>query len=150
VDIRQRIEALRKLQFLLDSAFRLPGTNVRFGWDPIVGLVPWAGDLLTGVYSCMILFHANRMRVPRVIQLRMLLNTAVDILLGFIPIAGDVTDVFWKSNARNFALLERHAGGLVRPTLADWLFVAGIMATIAVIALLPLVVVAWLIAAITT
>src|SRR5687767_4095150 len=97
---------------MLDNAFRVPGTSVRFGWDPIVGLVPWAGDLLTAVMAGAIVIQAHRFGVPRVVQLRMLINVGIDLLLGVVPFVGDAADVFWKANAKNMALLERHAAAL--------------------------------------
>ena len=109
MDTRQRLESLRKLQHLLDNAFRVPGTSLRFGWDPIIGAVPWVGDVLAALLSCAIVVQAHHMRVPRVVQARMLLNTAIDVLDRVVPVVGDVADVFWKSNAKNFLLLERHA-----------------------------------------
>ena len=144
MDHRQHLDALRKLQHLLDNAFRVPGTNVRFGWDPIVGLVPWLGDVVTAVFAGAILIHAHRMRVPRVIQTRMFFNTLIDIVVGLIPFVGDVSDVFWKSNAKNFALLERHAGGVTRPSKGDWLFVTMIVAALVAVALVPLLLTFWL------
>ena len=108
------IESLRKLRWFLDEAFRVPGTSIRVGWDPIIGLVPWAGDLLTAILSCAILVHAYRLRLPRVVQLRMLINVAVDLLVGAVPVVGDAADFFWKSNTMNMALLEHHADE-VRP-----------------------------------
>jgi len=80
-----RIDSLRRLQYLLDSAFRVPGTNFRFGWDPIIGLVPWVGDLLTAMMSCVIVFQAHQMRIPRVVQLRMVLNIVIDVVVGIVP-----------------------------------------------------------------
>lgn len=139
------MHALRSLQRLLDDAFRVPGTSLRFGWDPLIGLIPWAGDVLTAVLSCAIILQAHHLGVPRVVQLRMVMNVAIDVLVGVIPVFGDVADVFWKSNAKNFALLERHA---VRPqpaTSGDWLFVAGLIAAVAVIAAVPLIVMYWLV-----
>ena len=150
MDIQERLESLRRFQYLLDSAFRVPGTRLRFGWDPIVGLVPWLGDLLTALFSAVLLVQANRMRVPRVIQAKMLLNTAIDILAGMIPFAGDLSDMVWKSNARNFALLERHAGGLSRPTPGDWLFVAGLLGAIVATALIPVFFLLWVVARLTS
>jgi hypothetical protein len=144
VDHRQRLEALRKLQHFLDSAFRVPGTNVRFGWDPVVGLVPWLGDVVTALFAGAILIHAHRMRVPRVIQMRMFFNTLLDVVVGLVPFVGDVSDVFWKSNAMNFALLERHAGGVTRPSKGDWWFVTMIVAALIAIALVPLLLTFWL------
>ena len=96
--MKTRIEALRRLQWWLDEAFRVPGTSIRVGWDPIIGLVPWAGDLLTALLSCAIVFQAHQMRLPRIVQLRMLMrfgsrkcneryNTPVRLgmFCGFIP-----------------------------------------------------------------
>jgi hypothetical protein len=140
----RRMQSLRSLQQLLDSAFRVPGTNIRFGWDPIVGMVPWIGDVLTAIFSCAIILQAHRMRVPRVVQLRMVMNVAIDVVIGVIPVLGDVADVFWKSNAKNFALLERHAAGFATATAGDWLFVTGIMAVVVLIAVVPLAVMYWL------
>ena len=139
------MSALRSLQHRLDSAFRVPGTNIQFGWDPIIGLVPWLGDLLTAIFSCAIILQAHHMQVPRVVQLRMVMNVGIDVVLGVIPVFGDVADVFWKSNARNFALLERHAAQVATATAGDWLFVTGIMAAVVVIAAVPLAVMYWLV-----
>ena len=138
------IESLRKIRWFLDEAFRVPGTAIRVGWDPIIGLVPWAGDLLTALLSCAIVLHAHTMRVPRIVQLRMLLNVVIDLLIGVIPFVGDAADVFWKSNSMNMALLERHASQARPAAAGDWLFVAGILAAIAAVALVPLIVVYWL------
>jgi hypothetical protein len=138
------IERLRKLQRLLDTAFRVPGTDIRFGWDPIAGLLPWAGDTITALFSCAFLIQAFRMRLPRVVQMRMLLNVVIDLVVGAIPVLGDVADVFWKSNTRNLALLELHAGEPQPARLSDWLFVLGVAGVTAVAALLPFVVLYWL------
>ena len=138
------MNALRALKRLLDETFRVPGTNVRFGWDPIVGLVPWAGDLVTALVSCAILVQAHQMRIPRVVQLRMLLNIMVDVLVGVVPFVGDVADVFWKSNTKNFDILERHAAEVRPATAGDWLFVVGIVAAVLTMALVPLVVLYWM------
>ena len=145
VQTQQRLEALRKLKFLLDSAFRVPGTNLRFGWDPIIGLIPWAGDVLTALMSCAVIVQAHHMRVPRVVQLRMLLNIAIDVIVGVVPFLGDIADFAWKSNTRNFALLERHALEVQPATTGDWLFVLGIAAAALAIALVPLFVLYWVV-----
>ena len=134
------IESLRKVRWLLDEAFRVPGTSIRVGWDPIIGLVPWAGDLLTAVLSCAIIVHAHRLRLPRVVQLRMLGNVAIDLIAGAIPVIGDAADFVWKSNTKNFALLEHHAYEVRPPSRSDWLFVAAILLAILAVALVPLAV----------
>ena len=156
---------LRSLQRLLDDAFRVPGTNIRFGWDPVIGLVPWIGDVLTAVFSFAIILQAHHLRVPRVVQLRMVINVAIDVLVGVIPFIGDVADVFWKSNRKNFALLERHArlrspgaGASVGAraaeatgaTAGDWLFVIGVFVVVVLIAAVPLVVLYWIVHVITS
>ena len=145
-DLRPRLEQLRSLQWLLDNAYRVPGTNIRFGWDSIVGLVPGAGDIVTALFAGAIIMQAYRMRVPRVIQLRMVVNVLIDVVVGIVPLFGDVADVFWKSNSRNFALLERHATSPVPPPSAgDWLFVTGVLALVAAVAIVPLAMVYWLV-----
>ena len=129
---------------LLDEVFRIPGTSIRFGWDPILGLVPWAGDLLTALISIAIVAQAHQMRVPRIVQLRMLLNIAIDLLVGIVPFLGDVADVFWKANTKNFGLLERHAGEVRPATAGDWLFVAGVVGVVLAMALALLGMVYWM------
>jgi len=129
---------------LLDEAFRVPGTSIRFGWDPIIGLVPWIGDLLTAITGCAIIVQAHQMRVPRVVQLRMLLNIGIDMLVGVVPFVGDVADVLWKSNAKNFALLQRHAPRLQPATRGDWLFVVGVVGAVIAMAIVPLLALYWL------
>jgi hypothetical protein len=119
-DRARRIELLRRWSRLLDSAYRVPGTGIRFGWDPIVGLVPGVGDVATASFAVTILYHAYRLGVPGVVLLRMMLNVLIDLAAGLVPFVGDVADVAWKSNSRNVALLERHERPGVEPTSGDW------------------------------
>jgi hypothetical protein len=121
----------------------VPGTRFRFGWDAIIGLIPGGGDLVTGLMGAAIIFHAHRLRVPKVVQLRMVANVALDMIMGLVPVAGDVADVFWKSNTRNLALIDRFAGGAVRPGAADWLFVSAVIVLLVVMALVPIVFLWW-------
>jgi hypothetical protein len=146
-DPDHRMRALRSMQWWLDEAFRVPGTSIRVGWDPIIGLVPWVGDLFTALLSCAIVFHAHQMRLPRIVQLRMLMNVAIDLLLGAIPVVGDAADAFWKSNSLNMALLERHAGEPRPASASDWLFVGGVITAILAVAIVPVVVMYWLVTA---
>jgi hypothetical protein len=99
---------VRTVSQLLDNALRVPGTNIRVGLDPLVGLIPGFGDLLGGLASAYIILEAARAGAPTSILLRMLGNVGIDTALGALPVAGDVFDVAWKSNARNVRLLERH------------------------------------------
>ncbi len=109
---------------------------MRFGWDSIIGLVPWAGDVVTALMAGIIIVQGHRMGVPRVVQLRMLLNVAIDLIVGFVPLFGDIADVLWKSNTRNMALLEAHTAGSRRPSRGDWLFVVGILGAVLALAAL--------------
>ncbi len=115
-----RLDELRRWAVLLDSQFKVPGTNVRFGLDAILGIVPGLGDLVAPVFTVILLGTALKMRVPAVVLARMVLNAGIDMVLGLVPIAGDVGDVFWKADLRNMALLERHARPGVPPTRADY------------------------------
>jgi hypothetical protein len=145
MDLRRRLETLRTLQRGLDEAFRVPGTRLRFGWDAIIGLIPGAGDILTALLAGAIVTQAHHLRVPKVVQVRMLLNVAIDLAIGLVPFAGDVADVFWKSNTRNMALLERHAHAPGPATRGDWVFVGAILGSILAMAALPLIVLYWIV-----
>ena len=138
------LPALRKWAVLLDSAFRVPGTTMRFGLDPIVGLVPGAGDLVTAFFSVMILLHSLRLRVPKVIIGRMVLNTGADLLVGAVPVLGDLFDAGFKANLKNLALLERYATPGARPRRSDYLFIGASLVVLGVLAIVPLVVLWWL------
>jgi hypothetical protein len=141
VDLHERMAALRKLKRLLDDAFRVPGTSLRFGWDPLIGLLPWVGDVVTALFSCAIIVQAHQMRLPRVVQLRMLFNVAIDVFVGVVPVVGDAIDFVWKSNSKNFALLERHAAAPRPPTAGDYLFVAAVIGAVLLTALIPVFVI---------
>ena len=140
MDPDRGLDSIRKLMRLLDEAFRVPGTNLRFGWDPIIGLVPWIGDVLTAVLGSAIVVKAHRLRVPGVVQIRMLLNIGIDVLVGVVPVVGDAADFLWKANTKNLALLERHAPQVQPATRGDWLFVVSIVGAVVAMALVPLIV----------
>lgn len=94
---------------LLDDRFRIPGTDVRFGLDPIIGtLFPGVGDAVTGAGSIGLLALAFRRGVPRIVLWRMVFNIIVDALFGSLPLIGDVFDVAFKSNRRNLELIQAH------------------------------------------
>lgn len=138
------LAALRKWSVLLDSAFRVPGTNLTFGLDPILGLIPGLGDLTSPVFAALLLFHAVRMRIPRVVQVRMLINAAIDLLIGLIPVLGDFFDFGWKANVRNLALLELHAHPESKPTKGDWIFVLSIVGVLVALTVIPVMFAVWL------
>jgi hypothetical protein len=139
------LDALRRWATLLDAAFRVPGTNIRFGLDAIIGLVPGLGDLSSPIFTGALLLEGLRRRLPPVVQARMVLNAAIDMLVGFVPLLGDLVDIAWKANLRNLALLERHAASPgLRPSRGDYAFVFVCLGGVAVIALAPFVVLVWL------
>ena len=140
------LAALRKWSVLLDSAFRVPGTQMTFGLDPILGLIPGLGDLTTPLFSALLLLHGVRLRIPRVIQLKMVVNAAIDLAIGVIPLLGDFMDFGWKANVRNLALLERYAQPGARAQPSDWAFVIVVLALLGVVALVPVLVLGWLVA----
>jgi hypothetical protein len=138
-------EHLELLARVLDDAFAVPGTNIRFGLDAIVGLIPGLGDLVTSAMSFLIVFAAWQRGLPRVTVARMVGNIAVDTLLGAMPIVGDLFDLAWKSNKKNMALLKRATADTGAKNQAkDWvalLFL--VVAAIAMIAI-PVWVLVWL------
>jgi hypothetical protein len=107
------LERLDRLAYWLDERFRLPGTNVRMGLDGLLGLVPGIGDTLGGLISAYILLEAWRLGIPNSVLMRMLANLGIDVVVGSVPVLGDVFDIGWKANRRNVNLLLRHlrAGG---------------------------------------
>lgn len=140
------LAALRRWSVLLDSAFRVPGTSLTFGLDPLFGLLPGVGDLVAPIFTGLLLLHAVRLRLPRIVQLRMLMNAAIDFAIGIVPVVGDLFDFGWKANVRNLALLERHARPGARAGVGDWVFVMGVIGVLALAALTPVLLLAWLVA----
>lgn len=107
-DRAQVSELVRKLVGLMDDAIRIPGTEIRIGWDAILGfLLPGAGDALTAVSQVALLVAAVRARASWVVIARMVLNVGVDTLFGSIPVVGDLFDVAFKANRKNLELLDR-------------------------------------------
>ena len=115
----------RTLARLLDSAARVPGTNIRFGADAIIGLVPGLGDIGGAALAGYLVILAQRLGVPRAVVLRMLANVAVDTLAGSVPVIGDLFDVAYKSNLRNVALLEQALERPAATTRTSRLLVVG-------------------------
>jgi hypothetical protein len=107
---RERIERLDRLARLLDTAFSVPGTNIRFGADAVIGLVPGIGDGVTTALAAWIVYEAHRLGVPRRVLIRMIGNVAIDGLVGSVPVLGDVFDVAFRANRRNVRILREHFG----------------------------------------
>jgi hypothetical protein len=99
---------LRKFAFLMDQAFPIPGTNIRVGLDAVLGLIPGIGDVIGAILSTWIIAGALRHRVPARVIVRMVLNVAIDLVFGAVPVAGDVFDFLYEENMKNMRLLEKY------------------------------------------
>jgi Domain of unknown function (DUF4112) len=94
---------------VLDNLVAIPGTGQRVGLDPVIGLIPFVGDVVSAAASFWIIAEAARFRIPGLVLARMVVYASVDLLLGVIPFVGDLFDVFSKANERNLALFRRYA-----------------------------------------
>lgn len=108
---QQRIQQLQAIAELLDGQFKLPGTNIQFGLDALIGLVPGIGDFVSGGISIWLVREAQRLGAPKWLIARMMWNVVVDVSVGAVPLVGDVFDAAWKANRKNMALLNRHFSG---------------------------------------
>lgn len=103
----QRLARLDAIARLLDVAFVVPGTNVRYGLDGLIGLVPVIGDIITTAFSLWLVREARALGAPWYLTARMLSNVAVDGVIGLVPVAGDAFDVMFRANMRNVRMLKR-------------------------------------------
>jgi len=103
----QRLARLDALAKLLDVAFILPGTNIRYGIDGLIGLIPVVGDIITTAISLWLVREARALGAPWHVTSRMLANVALDGVVGMVPLAGDAFDVMFRANVRNVRLLRR-------------------------------------------
>jgi hypothetical protein len=102
-----QVALMRRYAWLMDECIRIPGTRIRIGIDPLLGLIPGAGDAAGGLLAMTPMFMASRLGAPNSVLIRMAVNIAVDALLGAVPLLGDLFDAGWKANSRNVDLLER-------------------------------------------
>ena len=133
-------EHLEYLVALLDDIFRIPYTGIRFGLDPILGLIPGVGDWITGAVSFLILVAGWQRGLPRVALARMVVNIGIDSLVGTVPVLGDIFDVSWKSNRKNFTLLQAYREPRRKTqTWRDWAFLLALVATVGLLLATPFV-----------
>jgi hypothetical protein len=136
-------ENLDLLSHVLDDFIRIPGTSIRFGLDGIVGLIPGIGDLIGGIASCIIIVAAWVRGVSYVTVVRMVANVAIEVVVGSIPVLGDMFDIAWRANRRNYALLT---GSMYEPrkhTMQSWLFLGILCLVLAALVLLPMLLLTW-------
>jgi hypothetical protein len=157
-DAQQMDPLLDELSQWMDTKFSIPGLNLRFGLDALLGLIPGLGDTVTFLVSCYILSAAARLGVPRITIARMGTNVLVDLVMGCVPILGDLFDVAWKANTRNVQLLRHTLNATPQARRqaqrGDWLFVGGMLCLLFVlmglIVTLAWSVFGWLIGSITS
>jgi uncharacterized protein DUF4112 len=103
----QRLARLEAVAKLLDVAFIVPGTKIRYGIDGVIGLIPVVGDLIATAFSLWLVREARALGAPWYVTARMLGNVAVQGVVGAVPVAGDAFDVLFRANMRNARLLRR-------------------------------------------
>jgi hypothetical protein len=139
-------EHLDILSHVLDDFLRVPGTSIRFGLDGIVGFFPGVGDIIAGIASTVIIFAAWVRGVPRITIARMVLNVAIETIVGSVPLLGNLFDIAWRANRRNYKLLEGSIADPRRHTTSSWLIFACIAVVLVAIMLIPELVLVWLLA----
>jgi hypothetical protein len=127
---RLSIPFIERVVWWLESALRVPGTRWRVGLDTILGFFPGFGDVLSAMLALLVIGAAIQHRVPFVILVRMGFFLLLDLLIGLLPVAGDLADIVFKSNRRNLDLLKRYAGGIERPGTRDHLLAWGLFASL--------------------
>jgi hypothetical protein len=137
---------LELVAHVLDDWLRIPGTQIRFGLDGILGLVPGLGDVLGGLASLIIPIAAWVRGVPYVALARMATNVGISVLGGAIPFAGDAFVVGWQANRRNYKLLTRHLAQPRQHTWKDWAFLGVLAAALMAVFLAPLLLIILLLA----
>jgi Domain of unknown function (DUF4112) len=140
------IDRLRSMTHVLDNAIVIPGTEIRFGLDPILGLLPGGGDAISSLMSVYLVIECLRLGLPKATLGRMLSNLLFDTIVGAVPVAGDLFDVGWKANTRNLKLLEAHLNDPMPQAAADkkfiFLVILGLIAILALALLLTTLLVA--------
>jgi hypothetical protein len=137
-------EHLDYIAALLDDMFRIPGTQIRFGLDALIGWIPGVGDALAGVASFLIVIAAWRRGVQAITLVRMIANVLLETALGAIPVAGDIFHVFWKANRRNYKLLVRERTQPGANARRDWMFLAVILFTALAAVAIPIAILIWI------
>lgn len=128
----------------LDTTVKIPGTSLYIGLDPLLGLLPGIGDVIANLIGTVILGIATRLQLPRIVLARMSLNLLINGTVGAIPVVGDLFSVWFRSHARNAALLREAALKPDRETHADWFYVIGIVGGTVMLLLLTIASIVWL------
>ena len=142
----QRFLLAKFLADWLDQRFTIPGTSIRIGLDPILGLIPGIGDMIANLAGSAIILIAAQYRLPKIVLLRMGLNVALNAIIGAIPVFGDIFSIWFRSNVKNAQLLERYVS-VEAPSLSfgNWIFVIAVIFGIILLLTGILVATVWLI-----
>jgi len=125
-----QLSRLRLLTKVFDELIRIPGTNMRIGLDPLLGLLPGGGDLVGGAVSAYAILAAARLGAPASVILRMGLNILLDTIVGAVPLLGDLFDASWKANRKNVNLLERYVEAPAQAKRSSMAVVVGVLAVV--------------------
>jgi hypothetical protein len=116
-----------RVTHVLDELVSVPGTPIKVGLDPVIGVIPIAGDALAALVGVWVILEASRFGIPRVVLGRMVANLVVDLGVGAIPLIGDAYDLFFRSNSRNLDLFRRHALDPGASTRGELAFLVGLV-----------------------
>jgi hypothetical protein len=134
---RQPVDPLTALVAkLMDSLFQIPGTKIKVGLDPLIGLIPGVGSGASALVSLLLIARSASQGVPTHILARMVGNVLVNAILDAIPVVGDAASIFFRSNDRNYELMQKHAGTRRAATTKDWIILGALfLSVIAVVVL---------------
>lgn len=143
-EARERLLAIADiLAKVMDTTVKIPGTSWYVGLDPLLGLLPGIGDVIANLIGTIILGLATRLQLPRIVLARMSLNLLINGTVGAVPIVGDLFSVWFRSHARNAALLREAAMKPERETVADWFYVTGIIGSTIALLVLTITFIVW-------
>jgi hypothetical protein len=108
VENNSKIKWVEYVSYLMDEKFRLPGTNFRFGLDPLLNLIPLVGDLSGFAVSAVLVVTMAKHGASRKVIILMVINIILDTTIGAIPVIGQIFDFAYKSNSKNIKLLKEH------------------------------------------
>ena len=143
----KKIEIAKYLAELLDRRFTIPGTSIRIGLDPVLGLIPGVGDAIASLAGSVILFLGAQAQLPKIVLVHMSLNIALNGMIGAVPVLGDLFSMWFQSNVKNVELLERHAfSNRHASTAGNWTFVIGLLLAILCVIIGSVVAIFWVLA----
>jgi hypothetical protein len=115
---------------IMDSLFKIPGTNIKVGLDPFIGLIPGAGSPISAFVSLLMIARSAQKGVPNLVLARMALNVAINAILDAVPVVGDAASIFYRSNAKNYELMLKHAGTRRAASWQDKLFLLALLSCV--------------------